>query len=252
MRDNSRRRGVPAAAWIVVLVVGLAVGLGVPWWGGARSAARFPVAADDLAAARAALDTIAVHPLASDDGYTRDQFGPAWADVDHNGCDTRNDVLARDLTKVTFKPGTRDCVVASGTINEPYTGTVGAFARGEGAVCHQARYCSSNLQIDHVVALADAWQSGARDWPTARRVDFANDPLELLAADGPANESKGDADASGWLPANQAFDCRYVALQVAVKAKYGLTVTGAEKRAMTTVLTRCPSERLPTEPGGRG
>ena len=170
-------------------------------------------------------------------GYDRANFGARWADVDHNGCDTRNDILARDLTGLTYKPGTKDCVVLTGTFADPYSGTTIAFQRGDKT--------SSAVQIDHVIALSDAWQKGAQGWDASTREKFANDPLNLLAADGPLNAQKGDGDTATWLPPNNAFRCTYVARQVGVKYTYGLWVTEAEQNAMVAVLSTCPDEPLP-------
>ncbi len=170
-------------------------------------------------------------------GYARSRFGDGWIDTDHNGCDTRNDILARDLTQLTHRPGTHDCIVTSGTLVDPYTGTTIHFVRGQTT--------SEAVQIDHVVALGDAWQKGAQQWTPDRRVAFANDPLELLAVSGPANQQKGDGDTATWLPPNTAFRCAYVARQVAVKQKYALWVTAAEKQAMIRVLSSCPGQPLP-------
>lgn len=172
-------------------------------------------------------------------GYNREQFGQRWADVDRNGCDTRNDVLARDLEVATFKPGTRDCVVLTGTLHDPYTGKDIQFQRGERS--------SNEVQIDHVVALSDAWQKGAQQLSIDRRTQFANDPLNLLAVDGRSNQQKGDGDAATWLPANHAFRCEYVARQIAVKHKYQLWVTRAERDAMERILTQCPEQQTPNE-----
>ncbi len=188
--------------------------------------------------ALAAAQLLTVKGRAPMTGYARGLFGDGWVDTDHNGCDTRNDILRRDLTRVIFRAGTHDCVVASGTLADPYTGTTINFVRG--------LTTSEAVQIDHVVALGDAWQKGAQQWTTATRVAFANDPLELLAVSGPANQQKGDADTATWLPPNKAFRCAYVARQVAVKRKYGLWVTAAEKQAMTRVLSACPTQALPT------
>ncbi|MGW9402885.1 GmrSD restriction endonuclease domain-containing protein [Arthrobacter sp. NPDC055585] len=174
-------------------------------------------------------------------GYSREEFGPAWADVDHNGCDTRNDILARDLTEETFKPGTKDCVVASGTFADPYTGTVISFVRGNTT--------STAVQIDHVVALSDAWQKGAQQLSAEERRQLANDPLNLFAADGPANGAKSDSDAATWLPANKGFRCEYVARQTAVKAEYRLWMTQAEHDAIAAVLASCPDEPVPAREG---
>ena len=166
--------------------------------------------------------------------YDRQAFGQRWADTDHNGCDTRNDILARDLARPTFKPGTRDCVVLTGTLAEPYTGTTIQFQRGDKS--------STLVQIDHVVALADAWRSGAWQWDAQRRQEFANDPENLLAVDGAANEDKSASSADQWLPPNVAFRCDYVKRQIAVKYAYGLSVTQAEQDAMATQLTTCSND----------
>jgi hypothetical protein len=185
------------------------------------------------------LATLAVKGRAPKTGYDRDQFGPQWADVDRNGCDTRNDVLARDLTDEAVKAGTHDCVVTSGTLADPYTGRTIAFVKGDG----------SSVDIDHVVALSDAWQTGADRWDEASRTALANDPLNLLAVDYSANRQKGDGDAATWLPGNRGYRCAYVARQVAVKSAYGLWVTPAEHDAIAGVLDTCPGEPVPTPSG---
>ncbi|MDN4644348.1 GmrSD restriction endonuclease domain-containing protein [Arthrobacter sp. PsM3] len=188
-----------------------------------------------------ALDVLATIPVkgrAPKTGYSRDQFGQAWADVDRNGCDTRNDVLRRDLTDLALKPGTGDCVVLSGILNDPYTAILINFLRGNST--------SDAVQIDHVVALSDAWQKGAQQLTEAQRLSFANDPLNLLAVDGPANQQKSDGDAATWLPANKSYRCDYVARQISVKSSYGLWVTAAEHDAMARVLGDCPGQAAPT------
>jgi hypothetical protein len=185
--------------------------------------------------AAALLATLAVKGRAPMTGYSRDQFGQAWADVDRNGCDTRNDVLRRDLLDVALRPGTHDCVVVSGTRDDPYTGRDLHYVRG-GTV---------GVDIDHVVALGDAWATGAQYWPVAERIALANDPANLLAVDASANRQKGDADAASWLPPQKSYRCAYVARQVAVKAKYGLWVTAAERDAIGRVLSSCPGEPAP-------
>lgn len=181
--------------------------------------------------ALSALQTIPIKGRAPKTGYAREEFGPAWADVDRNGCDTRNDILARDLEAETFKPGTRDCVVSTGILADRYTGTTISFVRGDTT--------SAAVQIDHLVPLSDAWQKGARQLSAEQRKQFANDPLNLMAADGSTNSAKGDKDAATWLPPNKAFRCEYVARQTAVKAKYQLWVTPAEHDAIATVLAAC-------------
>ncbi|WP_283134785.1 HNH endonuclease family protein [Rhizohabitans arisaemae] len=175
-------------------------------------------------------------------GYDRDEFGPAWADVDRNGCDTRNDILKRDLEGERFRAGTRDCVVISGTFRDPYSDRVIDFVRGQ--------HTSTAVQIDHVVALADAWQKGAQRWSADRRKEFANDPLNLLAVDGALNNRKQASDAASWLPPRKGYRCPYVARQIAVKEKYDLWVTSAEREAMAAILRDCPKERLPVSEQG--
>ncbi|OKL48498.1 hypothetical protein BSR28_02055 [Boudabousia liubingyangii] len=171
--------------------------------------------------------------------YHRDVFGQAWADEDHNGCDTRNDILARDLKEVTYKNPARPCKVMSGTLAEPYTGQIMHFQRGPKT--------SPLVQIDHVVALGDAWRSGAETWDLARRQKFANDPLNLLATEGQANEDKGSLSADQWLPPETNYHCAYVARQVAVKSKWNLSVTKPELNTFRKVLRGCPGQHLPQD-----
>ena len=178
----------------------------------------------------AVLAGIPVKGRAPKTGYDREgMFGAAWVDVDRNGCDTRNDILARDLTDETLSGA---CRVMSGTLVDPYTTATIAFVRGE--------QTSALVQIDHLVALSNAWQTGAQLLTPEQRVAFANDPANLLAVDGPANSAKGDGDAATWLPANRGFWCAYVSRQIGVKAAYGLWVTAAEHDAMERVLESCP------------
>lgn len=174
-------------------------------------------------------------------GYSREQFGPAWSDIDHNGCDTRNDILRRDLVNIVAKAGTHNCVILSGTLHDPYTSQSIDFVRG--------RNTSSKVQIDHVVALSDAWQKGAQQLSAASRKLLANDPYNLLAVQGRANQQKSDGDAATWLPANKSFRCEYVARQIGVKKKYSLWVTSAEHDAMQRVLTTCPDQKVPADGG---
>lgn len=177
------------------------------------------------------LESLAVKGRAPKTGYTRAQFGQTWADVNRNGCDTRNDILQRDLTNLSFKPNTHDCVVLSGTLIDPYSGTTINFVRGN--------VTSMEVQIDHVVALSNAWQTGAFKLSIEKRTEFANDPENLLAVQGRLNAQKGDGDAATWLPPLKKYRCTYVSKQIAVKAKYGLWVTAPEKAAMKTILAKC-------------
>jgi hypothetical protein len=181
-----------------------------------------------------ALELLAVKGRAPKTGYARTQFGNGWNKQD--GCDTRNIILHRDLTNTTVND---KCQVTSGSLSDPYTGKTIQFVRGATS--------SDDIQIDHVVALSDAWQKGAGQLSKKEREQLANDPLELLAVDGPANQQKSDGDAATWLPANKAFRCQYVARQVAVKKKYRLWVTSAEKDAMKRVLATCAGQALPLQ-----
>lgn len=192
-----------------------------------------PAAADPVGDTRAALESIPVKGRAPKTGYSRDQFGDAWTDdvsvpYGHNGCDTRNDILRNQLVDVVIKPRTNDCVVASGVLNDPYTGTTVQFQRGPGS--------SELVQIDHVVALSDAWQTGAQQLDETARRNFANDPANLQATLGWINHEKGDSDAASWLPPNAGYRCGYVSRIVDVKAAYGLWVTQAEHDAIARVL----------------
>jgi hypothetical protein len=168
-------------------------------------------------------------------GYSRDEFGSGWASIE--GCDTRNLILQQSL--INPKIATDNCIVLSGTLQDPYTAQTIDFLRGSTT--------SDKVQIDHVVALSDAWQKGAQGLDFSDRVVFANDPLNLLAVDGSANRAKGDSDAASWLPSNRSFWCRYVARQIAVKYQYGLWVTPAEKAAMQRILSSCRDQVVPRE-----
>ncbi|MBP1327554.1 hypothetical protein JOF28_002786 [Leucobacter exalbidus] len=187
------------------------------------------------ASAGSALALLAELPVkgrAPKTGYDRKaQFGSPWSDVDRNGCDTRNDILQRDLTDLTMQGR---CKVLAGHLADKYTGQSIDFVRGDKT--------SSLVQIDHIVALSDAWQKGAQKLTQEQRVSLANDPINLFAAEGRANSSKGDSDTASWLPSNRGFRCEYVAHQVSVKAAYALWVTPAEHDAMQRVLTTCPDQ----------
>ena len=171
-------------------------------------------------------------------GYTRAQFGAEWADVDRNGCDTRNDILKRDLTNIVFKEKTNSCTVLSGTLVDPFSGETINFVQGVKT--------SSEVQIDHTVALSNAWQTGAFKLTVDQRKAFANDPLNLLAVKGKLNSQKGDGDAATWLPPLKSYRCEYVSRQIAVKIKYSLWFTAPEKEAMIRILKSCPEKGLPT------
>nr|WP_082908619.1 HNH endonuclease family protein [Dietzia timorensis] len=192
--------------------------------------------ADLVNAARIGLPMLEVKGRAPKTGYERELFGQAWSDDvtvagGHNGCDTRNDILARDLDNIVFKEGTRDCVVLTGTLADPFSAELIEFQRGKGT--------SQAVQIDHMVALSDAWQKGAQQLSEEERRNFANDPLNLQAVKGSLNSQKGDGDAATWLPPNVGYRCEYVARQIVVKQEYRLWVTAAERDAMDRELSRC-------------
>lgn len=240
----ARRRVLPGA--LVALVVVAAVGWA--WW---QYDGRFsqpsgpsptpapptPGAApldpgyDD---ARRMLEALPVKGWDREQDFKRYRFGERWSDdVDvefgHNGCNTRDDILRRDLARIELRRGT--CLVQRGVLHDPYSGETIAFVRGPET--------SEAVQVDHLVSLADAWYKGARTWDDRRRRDFANDPRNLLAVSAQANFDKAFRDAAGWLPANAAFECEFVARQIAVKTAYGLWVSSNEKTAMHRVLRRC-------------
>ncbi|MFJ5937873.1 HNH endonuclease family protein [Streptomyces cinereoruber] len=223
MLTNRRTFAAPALVAAALIVAACSPGTG----GG--GAGRSPAPGTALAA----VDALTVKGRAPKTGYDRDAFGRGWIDVDRNGCGTRDDILKRDLTGVRYTDGR--CKVASGTLtDDPYTGTTVPYVRGR-----------SKVDIDHVVALSDAWQKGAQQWNAETRRRFANDPLNLLAVDAATNRRKSDGDAATWLPPNSAYRCTYVARQVAVKKKYGVWVTEGERDAMKRVLRECPQQKLP-------
>ena len=187
--------------------------------------------------ALAVLETLPVKGRAPKTGYSRDMFGQRWADVDRNGCDTRNDILKRDMTSIVYKAKTRNCVVLSGTLIDRYSGETINFVRGE--------VSSMEVQIDHVVALSNSWQTGAFKLSISQRTALANDPLNLFAVKGRLNLQKSDGDAATWVPPMKSFRCAYVAQQIAVKAKYSLWVVAPEKAAMLAILAQCPTQQVP-------
>jgi len=240
----ARRRVLPGAlvALVVVAAVGWAwwqqsgwfsqpSGPSPTWTSPTPSAVPLDPAYDD---ARRMLDALPVKGWDREKDFKRYRFGERWSDdVDvefgRNGCNTRDDILRRDLTQVELRRGT--CLVQRGVLHDPYSGETIAFVRGPET--------SEAVQVDHLVSLADAWYKGARTWDDSRRRDFANDPRNLLAVSAQANFDKAFRDAAGWLPANAAFDCEFVARQIGVKTAYGLWVSSNEKTAMHRVLRHC-------------
>jgi hypothetical protein len=197
-----------------------------------------PANAESVASGLSVIQAQVTKGRAAKTGYTRAQFGPAWADVDRNGCDTRNDILKRDLTNEVFKEKTNGCTVLSGTLVDPFSGETINFVQGAKT--------SSEVQIDHSVALSNAWQTGAFKLTADQRKAFANDPLNLMAVKGRLNSQKGDGDAATWLPPLKSYRCDYVSRQIAVKIKYKLWFTAPEKEAMIKILKTCPEKALPT------
>ena len=214
----------------------LALILAVALWLHSRTPAEPPAphTSPDYDDARAQLAALPVKGWDRQTDFSRYRFGEPWSDdvnveFGHNGCNTRDDILRRDLTQLVVGPGT--CYAQSGVLIDRYTGESIAFVRGPDS--------SEAIQIDHVISLSDAWYKGARDWDEQRRRDFANDPRNLLAVGAKANFDKAFRDANAWLPPNPAFRCEFVARQIAVKAAYRLWVSANEKRAMAAVLDHC-------------
>lgn len=235
MKSQQRIRRLIAA--IIVLIIGAATLLQHPELQQVRPSeqsaeVQLPQSENPRGEAATMLEALEVKGRAPKTNYSRSQFGDGWAQK--NGCDMRNIILSRDLKETRTND---ECQIVSGVLNDPYTGSTVQFTRGAST--------SADVQIDHVVALSDAWQKGAQQLSAERREQFANDPLELLAVDGAANQQKSDGDAATWLPRNKPFRCQYVARQIAVKHKYELWVAPAEKKAMQQVLVQCPGQLVP-------
>jgi hypothetical protein len=162
---------------------------------------------------------------ASMSGYSREEFGTAWKDVDHNGCDTRDDILSRDLTKVKKRD---KCTVISGSLDDPYTGKTVVFAKAR----------AIQVQIDHVFPLGLAWRMGASKWTEDKRTELANDRDNLLAVSGRPNEQKSDKGPSDWQPP-KAFECTYAEKFIAVADEYHLSVTHADHTELGDMLDTC-------------
>ena len=195
-----------------------------------------PAGTLEPAAATTALAGLRITEKTALDGYERGcgegegcVFGPAWSDVDRNGCDQRNDVLHRDLTEVEVREGTQGCVVIAGVLDDPYTGEIVPFEKADAAL----------VPIDHVVPLAAAWVQGATEWTAEERRLFANDPANLIATTQAQNSSKGDSTAEEWVPEHRAFGCSYATVVVTVKQQYSLSVTADEAAALEELLATC-------------
>lgn len=187
------------------------------------------------------LERVEISPRAAREGYDREcgtdqacSFGPAWSDdVDaaygHNGCDTRNDLLQASLTDVEVRTGTDGCVVESGLLADPYTGRTISFTKER----------AYEVQVDHVIPLALSWDMGAADWDLQRRTEFANDPRNLIVADGPANASKSDQGPGEWLPINRSYRCTYLSRYLKVADIYDLPITPADATAVRAAEPSC-------------
>lgn len=238
--DTDRQPGpsVPQWVWVAVAVaVVIIVIVGIVWWVNHKPS---PTGQALWNAELAKLETIPIKGRAPKTGYSRSAFGRPWTDAvnveyGHNGCDTRDDIIRRDLIDITLKPTSHGCIVLSGTLHDPYTGKTIPFHRG-----------TPSVQIDHVVALEDAWQKGAQRLDVRTRQDFANDPRNLQATDGSTNQQKGGRDAATWLPPNKDYRCTYVSRQIDVKVLYHLWVTEAEHDKMKSLLTGCATAAAPS------
>lgn len=226
------RRIRNAAVAVVAVVVVLAA-----FWGqrtGESSPASPPEVGAPVVAASTGLMSVIEGLTVTDRsrvGYMRDAFGSGWTDADGNGCDSRNDVLARDLDDLVLDED--DCTVLSGTLHDPYTATSIEFVRG--------RDSSSAVQIDHIIPLAAAWTGGASGWSREQRVAFANDPANLQATDGPTNASKSDSGPGEWLPPDLDHHCAYAQAYTAIASRYGLAVTAQDVAVLREVAGRCPA-----------
>lgn len=184
-----------------------------------------------------ALGQLAVKERADRSGYSRNNFSPGWGNVD--GCDMRNRILQRDLANIELDED--NCTVLSGVLKQgQFSGKKIEFERGPET--------SGDIHIEHIVAVSDAWQKGAQKLTYEERYDFFNDPLNLIAIDGPTNMEKGDKDANDWMP-RQAYRCRYVARQIAIKLRHNLWLDPSEHRAMEQKLETCPLQVLPVQAG---
>jgi Protein of unknown function (DUF1524) len=227
--------------WMAVVV---AIAVVVAWQvvGSSGERAQFVAQADipTVAPGVDVLSGIAVVPVRIRGyDYHRDAFGDSWTDDNpapggHNGCDTRNDILDRDLVDKTYVSIKR-CpnAVATGTLHDPYTNDTAPFVRGA--------QVGASVQIDHIVPLALAWDLGARDWTDDMRARFANDPANLLAVQGQANQDKGDKEPATWMPPNHAFWCQYAVQFTAVLRGYGLSVDAPSATVLRDAAATCPT-----------
>ncbi|MGI8328571.1 HNH endonuclease family protein [Actinomadura scrupuli] len=232
MRQRRVAGAAVTAAAVLVLGSGVAgcepttVGAGeTPGPTGKKPASQHQAGKAEVSKARRELSGLRIAPEGSQSGYARTKFGQAWKDVDHNGCDTRNDILSRDLKSIK-KRGR--CVVIGGELQDPYTGKAIHFVKAD----------ASEVQIDHVYPLALAWRDGAKSWPETEREQFANDPGNLLAVWGRPNQQKSDKGPAEWKP-QKSFQCTYAVKFIGVADKYKLSVTSADHDALQDFLALC-------------
>ncbi|GAA3758396.1 hypothetical protein HDA32_001927 [Spinactinospora alkalitolerans] len=241
-RTGSRRLvgGLASVLAIVVLAVlvsaltetnlldalrGLTGGPGTSGQSGSGGSGQQAPAAAEAEEARERLAGIEVAVPDSRGDYEREEFGDGWIDTDDNGCSTRNDVLARDLDAVTADA---DCKVVNGVLDDPYTGERIEFTSDD----------PQAVQIDHVVPLSLAWRMGADEWDRDRRVEFANDPGNLIAADGPANGQKSDSGPGEWQPRAE-YRCSYAIRYIDVTHRYDLALASEDHDALDDMLDTC-------------
>ncbi len=209
----ARRIGVLASAAALAALTSL---LNAPT---AQAAPPAPISAS---AARAYLATVTPKAEGSTSGYSRDLF-PHWSTVS-GSCNTRETVLKRDGVNVVQDSA---CAAVSGSWYSEYDGATWTAA--------------SDLDIDHVVPLAEAWRSGANSWTTSKRQQLANDLTrpQLIAVTDNVNQAKGDLDPGKWLPSRTAYRCTYARMWVNVKQYYGLSMDSGEKTALVNILNGC-------------
>lgn len=224
--------------YLALVCVGLAGCL--PWFSRVEPAPGSP-SREDLTALFSAARVVEERPYQA--GYDRGckegqgcVFGPAWSDATdapggRDGCDTRNNVLAHDLRSPEFRPGTHDCVVTFGLLDDPYTGETVTYRRGADG---------GGIEIDHIYPLSAAWHMGAHAWPLADRMRFANDvAVNLLATGSAANQAKADGTPGTWLPGDPSRHCYYAGRYLTAAVSYQLPITRADQAALRRVIAQC-------------
>lgn len=224
------RRGRPdrSGLWLLVLGVLFVVLIALTQYSGREQSTPATAPAPDRLGAPTALTRLRVAPAVSDGTYLRSRFGSSWLDLDHDRCNTREEIMARDLDHIERPDG---CNVVVGSLDDPYTGRI---------IVYSESYPTA-VQIDHVYPLSLAWQHGAAQWTDTRRRAFANDPRNLLAVYGPANSSKGDSGPGQWMPVNKGFVCTYARRYTQVAYAYRLTISRADADSLRLALNTCGS-----------